>query len=40
MLRHDPTRGPASISDRELGVAAALLLLALVLTTLLVPALV
>ena len=39
MLRRDPSPRPASIPDRELGVAAALLILALVLTTLVVPGL-
>jgi hypothetical protein len=39
MLRRDPNPQPASIPDRELGIAALLLLLVLVLTTLVVPGL-
>lgn len=38
MLRHHPTR--ASVADWELGLAAVLLLIGVVLTTLVVPALV
>jgi hypothetical protein len=37
MLRRGPSHHPASISDRELGIAAILLLFAVVLTTILVP---
>lgn len=41
MLRREPGRQPASsISDRELGIAATLLLIALVLAAIIVPALV
>jgi hypothetical protein len=36
MIRHGPSR-TTSVSDRELGVAAVLLLLVVVLTTILVP---
>jgi hypothetical protein len=36
MLRRDPSR-PTTISDLELGIAAVLLLVAVVLTTLVVP---
>lgn len=39
MLRRDPSRHPASVSDRELGIAAMLLLLAVLLTTVFVPGL-
>ena len=39
MLRREPGRNPATISDRELGIAAFLLLVAVVLTALVVPAL-
>jgi hypothetical protein len=39
MLRQDPTPQQSTISDRELGVAAMLLLLVVVLTALVVPAL-
>ena len=40
MLRHEPRRNPATtVSDRELGIAAMLLLVAVVLTALVVPAL-
>jgi hypothetical protein len=38
MLRPEP-RPPTSVSDWELGIAAILLLIAVVLTTLLVPTL-
>jgi hypothetical protein len=38
MLRPEPSR-PTPISDWELGIAAVLLLIAVVLTTLLVPSL-
>ena len=37
MIRHEPTRTPR-VSDWELGVAAVLLLVAVVLTAILVPA--
>ena len=40
MLRHEPRQDPTSISDRELGVAAMLLLVTVVLTALIVPAIV
>lgn len=36
MLRREPSR-TSTISDRELGIAAVLLLVAVVLTTLFVP---
>jgi hypothetical protein len=36
MLRRDPTNA-TTVSDRELGIAAVLLLVAVVLTTLIVP---
>jgi len=39
MLRHEPRPDTATISDRELGFAAMLLLVAVVLTSLIVPAL-
>ena len=39
MLRHPPRQDPATVSDRELGLAALLLLAVVVLTTLLVPVL-
>ena len=39
MLRRDPSHDPAVVSDRELGLAALLLLLTIVLTALVVPAL-
>lgn len=39
MLRREPTTEPATISDRELGFAALLLLLVVVLTALVVPGL-
>ncbi len=39
MFRRDPDSRPTSVSDRELGVAALLLLLTVVVTTILVPAL-
>lgn len=40
MFRRAPSRHPASVSDRELGIAAMLLLMGLVLTTIFVPGLV
>ena len=39
MLRHEPRPDTATISDRELGIAAMVLLLVVVLTSLIVPAL-
>jgi hypothetical protein len=39
MLRRDPSHDPAAVSDRELGLAALLLLLTVVLTAIIVPAL-
>ena len=39
MLRREPRPDTAIISDRELGIAAMLLLVAVVLTALIVPAL-
>ena len=39
MLRNHPRQDPATISDRELGLAALLLLAVVVLTALLVPVL-
>jgi len=39
MLRQEPTPQPSTISDRELGIAAMMLLLVVVLTALVVPAL-
>ena len=38
MLRPQPAQDPATISDRELGVAAMLLLVIVVLTSIVVPA--
>ncbi len=38
MLRREPTHEPATISDRELGIAAMLLLVVVVLAVVLVPA--
>jgi hypothetical protein len=38
MLRREPSHDPAVVSDRELGLAALLLLLAIVLTAIAVPA--
>jgi hypothetical protein len=38
MLRPEPTESPASVSDRELGIAAMLLLLVVVLTVAVLPA--
>lgn len=38
MLRREPHAEPAAISDRELGIAALLLLVAVVMTALIVPA--
>ena len=40
MLRQEPTPEQSTISDRELGIAAMMLLLVVVLTALIVPALV
>ena len=40
MLRHEPRPSPTTISDRELGIAALVLLLTVVLTALIVPAIV
>ncbi|HEX2884564.1 MAG TPA: hypothetical protein VHQ42_08315 [Candidatus Limnocylindria bacterium] len=37
MLRHDPQQEPATVSDRELGIAALLLLVAVLLTAVVVP---
>jgi hypothetical protein len=39
MLRREPRPDTRTISDRELGIAAMLLLVAVVLTSLIVPAL-
>ena len=39
MLRHDSRRTPSAVSNTELGIAALLLLVAVVLTTIVVPAL-
>ena len=39
MLRQEPAHEQSTISDRELGVAAMMLLLLVVLTALVVPAL-
>ena len=39
MFRREPNSRPSAVSDRELGVAALLLLLAVVLTTIVVPGL-
>jgi hypothetical protein len=39
MLRREPRPEPATIPDRELGIAAMLLLVAVVLTALVVPGL-
>lgn len=38
MLRHEPREAPTTVSDRELGIAAMLLLVTVVLTALIVPA--
>jgi hypothetical protein len=38
MIRHDPRRDPRTVSDRELGIAAMLLLVLVVLTVVIVPA--
>ena len=38
MLRREPSQDPAAISDRELGIAAFLLLLVVVLAVAFVPA--
>jgi hypothetical protein len=40
MLRHHPSKRPATISDTELGVAALLLLLTMVMAVVLVPGLI
>lgn len=40
MLRHEPRQVPTTVSDRELGIAAMLLLVTVVLTALIVPAIV
>jgi hypothetical protein len=40
MFRHKPDSRPSAVSDRELGIAALLLLLTVVLTTIVVPGLV
>jgi hypothetical protein len=40
MLHHEPRREPATVSDRELGFAAFLLLLVVVLAVAIVPAIV
>lgn len=40
MLRQEPRQDATNVSDRELGVAAMLLLVAVVLTALIVPAIV
>jgi hypothetical protein len=37
MLRREPSSDPATISDRELGLAAMLLLVVVVLTAIVVP---
>ena len=37
MLRNDPSRQASSIPDHELGIAALLLLLVVLLTVILVP---
>ena len=37
MLRREPSRATTTVSDWELGIAAILLLVAVVLTTLVVP---
>ena len=39
MIRHEPAREPATISDRELGIAAMLLLVIVFLTSIVVPVL-
>jgi hypothetical protein len=38
MIRPEPQQTPASVSDRELGIAATLLLLVMVLTVAVLPA--
>jgi len=38
MLRREPSHDPATISDRELGIAALLLLVVVVLAVAIVPA--
>jgi hypothetical protein len=40
MLRNHPSKRPATISDTELGVAALLLLLTMVMAVVLVPGLI
>jgi hypothetical protein len=40
MLRHDHHRKTQTVSDRELGIAALLLLLAVLLTVVFVPGLI
>ncbi len=37
MLRHEPRRDTSTISDRELGIAAILLLFVVLLTVIVVP---
>ncbi len=39
MLRREPNHQPASVSDLELGIAAMLLLIGIVMTALFVPGL-
>ena len=39
MLRREPNNQPASVSDLELGIAATLLLIGIVLTAFFVPGL-
>jgi hypothetical protein len=38
MFRREPTESPATISDRELGIAALLLLVSVVLSVAILPA--
>jgi len=38
MLRREPTKSPATISDGELGIAALLLLVSVVLSVAILPA--
>jgi hypothetical protein len=38
MFRREPTGSPATISDRELGIAALLLLVSVVLSVAILPA--
>lgn len=40
MLRQEPRQDPPIVSDRELGIAAMLLIVTVVLTALIVPAIV